>query len=467
MLKLDGNGPALLILRTFFLPFTTGTWKRHELASRERLFTSNSAFCPKIRPRFLNLLITSGLCGKLRGPHYDLNGQRCAHMVRMALSSLRRYLGPPSWGISSRRGPLSDLSQRADLLFNNELTSIDRPTVERPTPADHRSSESPFSVPREMLRLAYVIDRIEDWNLGGTETQLARMVKVLDRRIFEPVIFVLQASQGAKAKDLGCPVLVLNEANNKSRVRSFRNLQTALKRFQPHIVQTFFIDGIFYGTLAAWFNGVPVIVQSRRNAGYWQKCRHALALRAVNLAVDSWQCNSRWVARVIQGTENVPADRIKVLHNSIDTDHFSPAMADERLAVRQSLGLPLEAPVFVAVATFRPVKGLLTILEAAAKLRPRLPQAQFLIVGRGPQQEELAKEIAQKDLHETVRLVGAHSDVRPWLAAADVGILASFSESSSNALLEYMSMGLPAVLSDIPANRELVPRISPRYSLPL
>lgn len=336
---------------------------------------------------------------------------------------------------------------------------MNRPSVASLAPADQLSSKSQFNFPCEPLRLAYVIDRIEDWNLGGTETQLAQMVKILDTRIFEPVIFVLQASAGAKAKDLGCPVFVLNEANNKSRFCSFRNLLAALKRFRPHIVQTFFIDGIFYGTLAAWLNGVPVIVQSRRNAGYWQKARHALALRAVNLAVDSWQCNSRCVAAMIQDRENVPADRIRILRNSIDTDRFSPATAEERLAVRQSLGLPSEAPVVVAVATFRPVKGLLTILKAAALLRSRQFKAQFLLVGRGPQQEELASEIGRMNLHETVRLVGAHRDVRPWLAIADVGILASFSESSSNALMEYMSMGLPAVVSDIAANRELVSEV--------
>jgi glycosyltransferase involved in cell wall biosynthesis len=46
--------------------------------------------------------------------------------------------------------------------------------------------------------------------------------------------------------------------------------------------------------------------------------------------------------------------------------------------------------------------------------------------------------------------------VRPFLAAADIGLLTSKSEGSSNSVLEYMAMGLPAVLSDIPSNRELV-----------
>src|ERR1700686_2350216 len=55
-----------------------------------------------------------------------------------------------------------------------------------------------------------------------------------------------------------------------------------------------------------------------------------------------------------------------------------------------------------------------------------------------------------------VRFVGRQSDVQPYLAAADFGVLTSLSEGSSNSVLEYMAMGLPSVVSDIAPNRELV-----------
>ena len=310
--------------------------------------------------------------------------------------------------------------------------------------------------PRERVRIAFVIDLIGAWNLGGTEKQLAHLVSTLDQRIFEPVIFVLKPTPAAEASDVGCPVISVNDSKIQSRIAVFLKLRSALKDFCPHIVQTFFIDGTFYGSLAAWLNRVPVIVQSRRNAGHWQKAHHALALRAINHLADSWQCNSRFVAGRLQRVEHVPAERIAVLPNSIDLAHFSPVGESERLATRVRLGLPADAPVFVAVATLRPVKGLSTIIEVATRIRAHLPQAMFLLVGEGPQRKELAEEIMQKNLAEMVRLVGGQKDVRPWLAAADVGILGSYSESSSNALLEYMAMGLPAVVSDIPANRELV-----------
>jgi L-malate glycosyltransferase len=310
----------------------------------------------------------------------------------------------------------------------------------------------------EKIRIAFVIDCIQDWNLGGTERQLVHLVKVLDPQVFETVIFVLQYSPAAVSKDVGCAVWMLSKSKKQSRVRCFLDLWHALRKFNPHIVQTYFIDGTFYGATAAWLNRVPIIVQSRRNAGHWQKLHHTLALRALNRVVDYWQCNSRLVAGMLEKEEAIPPERITVLPNSIDVSYFRPSPPDVRSAIRQRLGLPIGAPVFVVVSTLRPVKGLPTFIEAAARVRRQLSNAFFLIVGEGPQRTILSEQIDKSGLRGLVRLEGAQEDLRPWLSAADIGVLASHSESSSNALLEYMAMGLPTVVSDIPANRELVER---------
>ena len=59
------------------------------------------------------------------------------------------------------------------------------------------SSPGDLSLPTP-VRIAFVIDVIGAWNLGGTEKQLALLVSQLDKRLFEPVIFVLQPSSAAR-----------------------------------------------------------------------------------------------------------------------------------------------------------------------------------------------------------------------------------------------------------------------------
>jgi L-malate glycosyltransferase len=346
-------------------------------------------------------------------------------------------------------------SDGCSLSSQNFLSEGENSIAARPN-AKTRASDSLEKTPSERIRLAFILDSIQDWNLGGTERQLVVLVRTLDPLLFEPTIFILQPSSAARAKDVGCNVIVIGTHGKPSRVGSFLKLRAALRKFRPHIVQTFFVDGIFYGVTTAWLNRVPVIVESRRNAGHWQKGYHTAALRALNHVVDYWQCNSRYVAAMLESKEGIPSDRISVLPNSIDLSRFSPPNPEERLLARRRLSLPEDSLVIVAVSTLRPVKGLPSLIEAAACLQSRLPKSLFIIVGEGPQRTALEEQIHREGLQDAVRLAGAQEDVRPWLVAADIGVLASQSESSSNALLEYMAMGLPVVVSDIPANHELV-----------
>ncbi len=240
-------------------------------------------------------------------------------------------------------------------------------------------------------------------------------------------------------------------------MRLFCDLRRQLSRFRPQIVQTFFYDATLLGTIAARFAGVPIIVQSRRSVGHSQLgFVKRLVFRAANQLTTSWQCNSQFVAASISQTEGIPKSRIAIFPNILDSDYFRPAKPPEREAARRKLGLSTDSPVFISVSNLRPVKDLFTLVKAALHVRQQIPDARFVVIGEGPLQQDLAKEIDRLRLNSVVRLVGKQADVRTWLAAADIGILTSRSEGSSNALLEYMAMGLPTVVSDIPANHELV-----------
>ena len=309
----------------------------------------------------------------------------------------------------------------------------------------------------ERIKIVFIIDQIAEWE-AGTERQLHTLISILDRQFFDPRLCFINRVAGFPEETLPCEATWI--CDDPQNVPSFPTrllrLVDYLKETRPQIVQTFFVEGIIAGILAARLAKVPMIVGSARNAGHWKKRRHAIAFRSVAWLAHKWQCNSRSLWQYTKEIEHVSPRRIEILPNAIDISHFHPVTTTDRLACRRELRLRDSGPVIVCVANLRPVKDLKTLLAAAHKIKTWLPAAQFVILGEGPLRKELEEQAERLGVAHMVRLIGRQLDVKPYLVAADFGVLTSRSEGSSNSVLEYMATGLPSVVSDIPANRELV-----------
>jgi len=89
------------------------------------------------------------------------------------------------------------------------------------------------------------------------------------------------------------------------------------------------------------------------------------------------------------------------------------------------------------------------LLEAWPAVVARVPRAQLVIVGDGPDARKLRRAAG-----ESVRLVGRRADVGSWLAAADVVAQPSRWEGMSIGMLEAMARGRSIVSSDVPGAEE-------------
>jgi glycosyltransferase involved in cell wall biosynthesis len=153
----------------------------------------------------------------------------------------------------------------------------------------------------------------------------------------------------------------------------------------------------------------------------------------------------------------VPANKITVLHNGIDTDAWS--RAGVKTTLRDELQLLDAFPVIGYVGRITPEKDLETWLRAAAILAEKFPRARFLLVGDGKENnaqqglDNLAKTLGIRD---NVIFAGYRRQLLPVYAAFDVFFLSSRREGLPNSLLEAMAMRLPVVTSDVAGARELV-----------
>lgn len=112
----------------------------------------------------------------------------------------------------------------------------------------------------------------------------------------------------------------------------------------------------------------------------------------------------------------------------------------------------------VIVANLIPYKGHADLLDALKLSEKNLPRDwRLLCAGRDDGIEgSLRRKVREYGFEDNIRWLGSVADVPALLAAADIALLASHEEGFSNALIEYMAAGLPAIATDVGGNAEAV-----------
>lgn len=307
-----------------------------------------------------------------------------------------------------------------------------------------------------MINVAFIIDVIES-PTAGTEKQLVSLIKGLDRSVFNPYLCALRRSTWLADEFNLCPVHFLDAGSFKNPKTYLNILKFSrfLKSNKIDILQTHFRDANMAGILAAKIAGTKTIISTRRNQGYWHTSLDRVILRLINRWVDRFIANSVSTKAWAEDAEGIPPEKISVIHNGMDLESFR-ASRSLRKAVRAELGIKDTDPVAGVVANLRPVKGLDIFLRAAALVKKSLPEAKFLIIGEGPERENLQKLSTSLGLDKSVMFLGRRQDIPRLLGALDAGALTSHSESFSNAVVEYLASGLPVVCTDVGGCREAV-----------
>ena len=96
------------------------------------------------------------------------------------------------------------------------------------------------------------------------------------------------------------------------------------------------------------------------------------------------------------------------------------------------------------------------LLEAAALVLRRCPDAEFVIAGDGPRRQELEALAQAQGIASRVQFIGHADDVPALLASSDLFVLPSRSEAFPNSVLEAMATGLPIVATRVGGIVELV-----------
>lgn len=141
-------------------------------------------------------------------------------------------------------------------------------------------------------------------------------------------------------------------------------------------------------------------------------------------------------------------DRIIMAQNCISAD-FSSRLLD-RTTARAKLGIAENEPAAVVPCRLERQKALFALIDAVACLDANVF---FHIYGSGSQKQALRKRISDLGLEKRIIIHEPVQTLRNCLRAFDIGILPSYYEGLSYALLEMVAAGLPVCVRNIDANK--------------
>ena len=164
------------------------------------------------------------------------------------------------------------------------------------------------------------------------------------------------------------------------------------------------------------------------------------AVIAVSAGVGDSIRRPRWVPG------SFPA--VETLLHGVDPDD-APRGPEERAAARASLGLGGSTPVVGTVANFTAKKDHAGLLAAIDQVREEIPDVVLLLIGSGPLEADLRRQVTDRGLQDTVRFLGSRDDVATLLPGLDVFVLGSRYEGLPISLLEAMAAEVACVVTEV------------------
>ncbi|MFT4300617.1 MAG: glycosyltransferase family 4 protein [Desulfovibrio sp.] len=323
--------------------------------------------------------------------------------------------------------------------------------------------------------------------LGNQARSMSNFWSVLVRHMFraghEVICCTPPGDAGAEAILATQGARLLHYPLDRKGLNPLHDLRTTgallriFKEEKPDLLFASTIKPVIYGCIAARVAGVPHVYATITGLGYafeadsfFKKCVNRLSALLYRTALSGAE------GVFFQNEDDVNVfrqagilgSRARILRargTGVDTSRFAPTP----LPGLTEGGTLSEPPVFLLVARLLEAKGIEEYAQAAHELKARHPKARFLLLG--PEEQGLGsislEQIRQWQEQGGIEYLGETRDVRPYISAAHVMVLPSWREGTPTSIMEGMSMGRAAVVTDAPGCREVVREGYNGYLVPL
>lgn len=239
--------------------------------------------------------------------------------------------------------------------------------------------------------------------------------------------------------------------------RAVARLARVLRARRIDVVQTHLLDATIVGLAAARAARVPVGIFTAHHSSeiplHDRRTLSAVDRLAARGLADRVIAPSATMRDVLVGYHGVPFERIAVVHHGVDFGRFHASRVDgHEFREEHRLG---SGPVFVAVSRHFWMKNLMALVEAFAVVAVRDAELRLVVAGYGDP-APLGRRVRELGLDSRVTVLGHVDAPETVMAAGDVLVHSSLTESFGMVILEAMAMGRPVVSTPVGIAPELV-----------
>ncbi len=302
---------------------------------------------------------------------------------------------------------------------------------------------------------------------GGAEQLVYRMVRSMISEQLSPIVCCIHS-----LGDLG---LQLQKEGVKVYCRQQRStLDIGLILWMSHILRDENIQVVHAHMYAAFICSVPAaFISGRTKVVYTVHGRlfpekRMWKRRIINplwsFGVDQFVSISEKTKEAMAYYDFHPEKRIRVIHNGI---HLGTTIDGSDIqTMRAALGLDENSAILGTAARLEEIKNIPMMLRAVRKVLEVIPDLYLLIAGDGSKTQDLEIYAEELGISQHVKFLGLRNDLERIYPLFGVFLLSSFTEGISVSLLEAMSYGIPAVVTDVGGNSEVVIEGETGYLVP-
>lgn len=295
--------------------------------------------------------------------------------------------------------------------------------------------------------------------VGGPENQILAIAKRINATNFKTIVASFTADKDDKnkfveaAERMGIDATSIPIRGFFARFNVFK-LVSLLKQNNIKLLCAHDYRADVIGYLAARFVGIPIVAVSHGWTAQTFKVRfyefiERSILRFMDKVIAVSDAKSQELIKL-----GVPQHKVVTIHNVIDLDRFKNLSNTED--GKKYFGLSSNTKLVGTIGRLSIEKGQRYFLEAAAKVKEIYRDVKFVIVGDGPEMENLKRLAKRLNVAEEVIFTGWREDVGSLFSSLDIFVLPSLTEGLPTAVLEAFACSKPVVATHVGGVPEVV-----------